>query len=167
MASKNSSVKTDVQSYRGLLLDTNLLILLVAGLLSNQKISTFKRTNSFIPQDFDVLQQIIAQSKQLFTTPNILTEATNLLDAELLPILSILTKNLIENYLPSIEIMSFDPNCYLKFGLSDAVLRKVAEDDIMVLTVDAPFYHYASNLGLPVYNFNHVRQSYILPQKKY
>jgi hypothetical protein len=166
MAFTNSSVIRPIQSYTGLLLDTNLLILLVAGLLSKEKIGKFKRTNCFIPQDFEVLEQIIAQSKQLFTTPNILTEATNLLDSELLPVLSVLTQNLTESYHPSIEIMNYDPACYLKFGLSDAVLRKVAEHGILILTVDAPFYHYASSLDLPVHNFNYVRQSYILPPKK-
>jgi hypothetical protein len=157
-------MKALIASYKGILLDTNLLLLLTAGVFSLDKIRSFKRTQSFIIEDFNALNQIISFSTQLFTTPNILTEATNLLDSELMPVLSVLTETLVEHYLPSIEVMKYDIKCYEKFGLSDAVLRKLANDNILVLTVDAPFYHYASSLGLPVYNFNHFRQSYLLPR---
>ena len=151
-----------IATYKGILLDTNLLLLLTVGFKSIDEISRFKRTQTFSQQDYKALRKLIDQSKKLFTTPNILTEATNLLPSNFYSVLATLTEKFEECYLPSLEVMQYDVKSYEKFGLSDSVLRKLAEENILILTVDAPFYHYASGLGLSVENFNHIRQSYLL-----
>ena len=145
-----------IASYEGLLLDTGLLLLLTVGFDSPEKISKFKRTQNFSTQDYDALLLITDASKKLITTPNVLTEASNILFPDFYPALAILTAKFEECYLPSLEVMQYDVKSYHKFGLTDTVLKKLAKDNILILTIDAPFYHYASSLGLPVELFNHI-----------
>jgi hypothetical protein len=40
---------------KGVLVDTNLLVLLLVGLVNKRRIRRFKRTRDFTPADFDLL----------------------------------------------------------------------------------------------------------------
>lgn len=62
---------------RGLVIDSNLLILLLVGMTAKQSISSFKRTRMYSPEDFDLLVDFTKPFNKL-TTPNILTEVSNL-----------------------------------------------------------------------------------------
>jgi hypothetical protein len=64
---------------RGILVDSGLLLLLFVGLCDRGRIQTFKRTRMFTESDFDLLQGIVRRFDLLVTTPNILTEVSNLL----------------------------------------------------------------------------------------
>ena len=63
---------------RGVLVDTNLLLLYFVGLYNPSLIPQFKRTRIFTVNDFDVLQNFIALFSKVVTTPDILTEVSNL-----------------------------------------------------------------------------------------
>jgi hypothetical protein len=152
---------------RTLLLDTNLLILLVVGLYDPRAIIRFKRTNNqaFTEKDFELLEAAIEKFELLCTTPNILTEASNLLEGS--PYFStfqeLIEKVLGEHLLDSKTVIGVDNKCFAKFGLSDAVIRNLADqENITVLTVDLPLYGYINSLGLNAFNFNHLRSGYLL-----
>jgi hypothetical protein len=63
---------------RGILVDTNLLLLFFIGLFDRGQISRFKRTKTYTGEDFDVLDRFLSQFARLITTPNILSEVSNL-----------------------------------------------------------------------------------------
>ncbi len=64
---------------RSVLLDTNLLLLLVVGLFNRDLIARHKRTNSFVPEDFDLLMEFIDGYDVLWVTSHCLAEVSNLL----------------------------------------------------------------------------------------
>ena len=64
---------------KGILIDTNLLLLFVVGSCNVKHIGTFKRTKKFIPADFEALRRMLGNFRRLVTTPNILTEVSNFL----------------------------------------------------------------------------------------
>ena len=69
----------DRHSRKGLLIDTNLLILLIIGSLDRNLISTNARTRAYCPADYELLCAFIQLSKgPILTTPNILTETSNI-----------------------------------------------------------------------------------------
>ena len=72
-------ISTDLRKSKGLLIDTNLLVLLTTGTLNTSYIEGHKRTGHYTVEDFDLLLAIIDQFQFLVVIPNILTEASNLL----------------------------------------------------------------------------------------
>jgi len=70
-----------LESYRkkGILVDTNILLLYFVGSVNPKRISQFKRTNQFNVDDFELLIQILGYFQKIVTTPNILTEVSNLI----------------------------------------------------------------------------------------
>ncbi len=64
-------------SNKGLLIDTNILLLYFVGSFDRQHIEKFKRTSQFTIKDFDYLVILLDRFDTLVTTPNILTEVNN------------------------------------------------------------------------------------------
>ena len=60
----------------GILVDTNILLCYLVGLLDPKKIPTFKRTSQFV-EDFDLICALLRSLKKIVTTPNILTEVNS------------------------------------------------------------------------------------------
>ncbi len=150
--------RKEIAKKAGLLLDTNLLLLLIIGLHNRKLIGVNKRVNQFTEQDFEILIRFKNQFKKVFITPHILTETTNLLD----PKMYILVKNLIDSqlleiYTDSKTLVDGDVTCFVKFGLADVAIREVATKNILVLTDDFRLSSYLVSYQLPVYNFNHLR----------
>jgi hypothetical protein len=145
---------------RKLLLDTNLLILYLVGSYDLERINSEKRTNTFTKEDYFALRDFL-KNFDLVVTPNILTEVANLADTlnkktatRLFAYLGLLISRWDESYVPSNSI--HNPT-FLKFGLADGVIHKLAESGIIILTVDLPLYHYLAGLNLAAINFNHIR----------
>src|SRR5690242_21168586 len=63
---------------KGVLLDTNLLLLFVIGSYRRDIISEFKRTAQYTLADFELVVKILKFFRTKLTTPNILTEVDNL-----------------------------------------------------------------------------------------
>jgi hypothetical protein len=145
---------------RKLLLDTNLLILYLVGSYDLERISNEKHTNTFTKGDYFLLRDFL-RNFDLLVTPNILTEVANLTDTlnkktetRLFAYLGLLINRWEECYIPSNSIHN---PAFLKFGLADGVIHKLAETGTIILTVDLPLYHYLSGLDLAAINFNHIR----------
>lgn len=147
----------------GILLDTNLLLLYFMGLFDSAQITRFKRTQMFVVEDFDTLIAIRCKFNRLLTTPNILTEVSNL--AGQLPdhwkfdYFRLFAKEIQvfdEKYFQSAEIAN-QPG-FVKYGLTDIAISLIAQEGCLVLTVDAPLYQYLQSRKIKTLNFNHIRQ---------
>jgi hypothetical protein len=148
---------------RDVLLDANILLMDVIGTLDPARISTFKRTKMFTIDNYALLVRLLRQwFRAVVTTPNILTEVSNLagelgepLKARVFQIFAEAVKRVPEHYAASRA--ATEHPAFVKFGLTDAVMARMAAGDILVLTVDFPLSQYLECSQLPVLNFNHLR----------
>jgi len=63
---------------KGVLLDTNLFILLIVGLVGSKHIATHKKLDSYSEEDFKLLVSILDTCRHLVVTPHVLAETSNL-----------------------------------------------------------------------------------------
>ncbi len=147
---------------KGILVDTNLLLLYIVGSVNTKLIKDFKRTNIFEEADYVKVANYIEKFEVKVTTPCILTETSNLLaqiqkeKEQCIYALKESISIMEENYVPSSEIS--ENVSFQKFGLTDSSIVQIAKDEFVVFTVDLPLYHYLSNEGFDVLNYNHIRQ---------
>lgn len=149
----------------GMLIDTNILLLLFAGRFDRRLIGTFKRLSQFIDSDFDVLEALVSRFSRLLTTPNILTEVSSFTNqlpentrmaffarfAEQLTMLD-------ERYVASRDTAAGED--FRRLGLADAVTAVCAREGILTLTDDFRLAQTLGKRGLHVLNFNHLRTLY-------
>ena len=160
--------RTDLSRKGGLLIDANLLILYVIGCYDPKRIQKERRTDKYIPEDFDLLLRFMGLFRHFVTTPNILTEVCNLLEGvtyQFGPVLSLLpelVKNFIEIHEPSQLIMAKRNKESIKFGLSDPVACSIVEQNYLLLTDDLRLCYYLQNRGFDALNFNNLRSDYLL-----
>ena len=160
--------RADLARKAGLLLDANLLVLYVVGWYDPNRITQNKRTNSYTAEDFDYLVDFMSQFRQFATTPNILTEVSNLLEGvsyqygPVLAMLPGLIKGFVELHEPSYPIMSSKSKEFVKFGLSDTVSYQVVEQNYVLLTDDFDLCYYLLNNGFDALNFTNLRSGYML-----
>ena len=147
---------------KGVLVDTNLLLLYFAGLWDPTSISTFKRTASFSTLDFQLLAQVLSLFKRIITTPNILTEVNSL--SNQLPervkdtyyrVFSRMVTILDENYVQSGTAVSVAG--FSRLGLTDSVISQLAQSRYLVLTDDLKLTIHLQTNGVDAINFNHLR----------
>jgi len=62
----------------GIIIDTNILLAFFIGIFDPQLISRFKRTKEYSIDDFYTILRVIKYFEKILTTPNILTEVSNL-----------------------------------------------------------------------------------------
>ena len=147
---------------RGVLVDTNILLLYFVGSYQPDLIPRFKRTDQFTVEDYYLLKSLLARFKSVFTVPNILTEVNSLSGQMPQP-----TKEqyfgqfakqielLDERYLASAAVSQVEE--FPKLGLTDSVIMELARDKYLVLTDDSKLYRYLANDGIDVMSFNHIR----------
>jgi hypothetical protein len=146
----------------GIAIDSNLLLLLVVGLVDQKLATRFKRTCIFAQEDFELLKKLLARFEKRFVTPHVLTEVSNFIGQVADPQrqlcrvqLAQFVKPSDEHHTPAKDLLEMTE--YYTFGLTDASITDLALRQLLVVTVDAPLAHYLSNKGLPAVNFNHVR----------
>jgi hypothetical protein len=147
---------------RAIILDTNLLVLLVTGLTNPEYIAKHKRLQAYDKDDFIILEKILDTYSNITLCPNVLSETSNLLRyvgepirSEIAAKLHELIDGLGEEYISSAA--AADQADYLRLGLTDAVLIKLAETGSDLLTDDLPLYLAAVGRGLSATNYNHIR----------
>jgi rRNA-processing protein FCF1 len=147
---------------KGLLVDTNLLLLYFVGAYDPDRIPKFKRTMAFTVDEFWLLASFLDAFEKLVTTPNVLTEVSNLSGqlaenlrspfysefASRIPLLE-------EHYIPSASVSSLVH--FNKFGLTDSGVVQLVKDNYLVLTDDLSLVGYLHNRGIDAINFNHIR----------
>lgn len=154
--------RADLARKTGLLLDTNLLVLFIMGAYDPTRIPQNKRTNTYTSSDFNLLLNFMSLFQRFVTTPNILTEVSNLLEGvayqkgPVLAILPDLVEDFIEMYEPSQALMTTHNKAFSKFGLSDAATCAMAEQDYLILTDDLNLCYYLQNNKFDALNFNNL-----------
>jgi hypothetical protein len=152
---------------KGILIDSNLLLLYFMGEFDLAQIGQFKRTRQFTVQDFDLIRKLISLARRIVTTPNILTEVSNLASqlpesvrSRFLERLNQRLEVLAEEYCPSVTGCAHP--YFSRCGLTDAVIMQIAQNQYLVVTEDFRLAGLISQSGIDVINFNHIRQSYLL-----
>lgn len=151
--------------HKGILIDTNILILWVVGTVNRERISRFNRTKVFTPKDYDQLLQVFDYFSKIVTTPHILTEVSNLIDKlgepERSTALQILAKamqnsdKMQEEYQESSQIMQNEK--FSDFGLTDCGILEICQGRYLVLTDDLKLASYLYSQNVDNINFNHIR----------
>ncbi len=156
-----------VNRYRrkGILLDTNLLLLLFVGLVNIGWIGQFKRISNqkFTAAEFSLLEDIVNQSSLLLTTPHILAETSNFIfqdhsENQPLALLAI-AKNLqaFKERRPEAKKLVMT-EAFAKFGLTDSGILDLPPGKYLVLSVDAELVVALQKKKVDAINFNHLRQ---------
>lgn len=146
---------------RTVTLDCSVLLLLVIGSLDRSYISKFKRTSAYSEEHFEVLVELI-EASNLVVSPNILTEASDLLDnrgkkfeqSSTLVKLKEFIISIKENYFESKKLVQNDS--FMKFGLADSSVFELCKNGAIAITTDGSLYSYIINSELKAINFNHV-----------
>jgi rRNA-processing protein FCF1 len=149
---------------KGILIDTNILLLWFVGTVNRERISKFNRTEKFVPEDYDILVKILSYFNKIVTTPNILTEVNSLADklgeperSKCLSVFAEGVTRLNESYLKSTEAVRTDS--FTKFGLTDCGIATLAKNKYLVLTDDLKLASYLQKIGIDTINFNNIRPS--------
>ncbi|MDT9179225.1 MAG: PIN domain-containing protein [Limnospira sp. PMC 1291.21] len=147
---------------KGILVDTNILLLWFVGATNRDRISRFKRTQQFSTEDYDLLIRIISDFHLIVTTPNILTEVNSLANQlagdernKCLAVFASIVDNLTEVYLESHRIVKLDH--FSKYGLTDSGIINLVANQYLVLTDDLKLASYLQSQSIDVINFNHLR----------
>lgn len=148
----------------GVLLDTNLLILLLIGTYDPEKIQTFKRTRIYTKKDFKLLVLFLDKFKTKYTISTVLAECWNLLDGNF-------SKNEYEKLVEkSIKVLDpfgedfikkeniFKVEKFKYIGFTDISLGLMAKNkSLLILTDDLRAKVHLENLGAEVLNLNYIR----------
>lgn len=145
----------------GLLIDSNLLLLLAMGIYDPRRIERFKRTARYANSDYQRLRWFTQRFDRLWTTPNILTEVDNLgrqLPRNETQNFSIALARLINEHTEKSESSSKIAGMqdFKRFGLTDAVTL-AGGNSYLLLSDDLPLYSRALSAGMDAINFNHIR----------
>lgn len=155
------------------LIDTQLFLLYLVGIIDPSLITSFKRLKAFKGKEvetFEILVLLLSRYPCYTTLPNILTEINSLaiqsndkakdlffksfaglLCGEIKP----LEKELIEKHIESKCVVG--DSSFLLLRLTDTAILKTAEEDGMgIITMDFGLYRELIRRDLPVLNFNHL-----------
>ncbi|MDT7778927.1 MAG: hypothetical protein QOC99_1439 [Acidobacteriota bacterium] len=147
---------------RGVVIDTNLLLLYFVGIFDTSRIPKFKRTITFTVEDFHTLFKFFNYFDKVVTTPNILTEV-NSFAGQLPGDIKALFNSVFAARLSGIEEHYKKSNAlarlphFSKFGLTDSGIADLAQGRYLVLTDDLRLFGYLQNLGIDAINFNQLR----------
>jgi len=146
-----------------LLIDTQLLVLLIVGQTARNFISKHKRLKAYSCEDYDLLISVLGR-RSIVTTPNILTEASNLTrqipepyQSQISETFAVIAGKLEERYVASRGVVG--EAVFLRVGLSDATSVSVGRGSVALLTADLDLYLNAHREGVKAINFNHLREN--------
>lgn len=157
---------------KGIILDTNVLLLMLCGWADPGSIATFKRTadRGYTADDFGRLHRIAAKFSMILVTPHILAELTNLLpqsrDAlsqKLAKALVPLVRTLKENHVPK-DTLELDP-LLPRIGFADlGMIETARKTGCLVVTDDFVASGQLAKAGCAVVNLNILRGQQWLSQ---
>ena len=153
---------------KSVLLDSNLLLVFLAGSLDISLFGRFKRVSAYTLKDYELLVRLLSSFTILLTTPHILTEVSNL--ANSLPewlkpdwhrnIATLIasqqeTPGLRERWTPAAELAKMPE--FAAFGITDAALTNLSSE-ALVVTEDYRLSGVLRSQGVPVLNFSDLRK---------
>jgi hypothetical protein len=157
-------IETLLSKYKnkGVLIDSNLLLVYCVGAHDRNRIERFKRTAAFTVDDFDLLAQLVGFFDRVVTTPNILTEVNSLsnqlaedIKSTYYPEFARHIGVLEEHYLVSANVSSLAS--FGRLGLTDLGIAELVRDKYLVLTDDLKLMVYLESIDVDAINFNHIR----------
>jgi len=166
----NPNVITLIATYRdqGVLIDTNLLLVLLVGNIDLRLVGTMGKTSKYNAEDYERIRDILGQFQRFIIIPQVLTEAGNLLkrncpntntwldvSRELRRLVH--SKSTRETRGLSMRIM--DHPAYVDLGYADAAMLHAAAGRYLVFTDDAPLYGRAYDCGVDVLPFAWLRRN--------
>jgi hypothetical protein len=157
----NEHVAGLIRQYRnkGLLLDTVLFVLLAAGIYNRKLVGNDKRLKAYVPEDIETLIAFVKLFDPLITTPNTVTEVSNLtghLWATQFPMhFAQHIEVMEEHYFPSKTAIRSE--LFGRFGLTDTAITEIARGKYLILTDDFRLAGYLEQKRVDVVNFNHIR----------
>jgi hypothetical protein len=146
---------------KGVLVDTNLLVLFLVGTVNRQRILSFKRTGDFSIEDYDLLVRLIGWFGKLIATPHVLSQVSDLTDltgnelTKIRELFKVLVETIEESYDTSRLLVS-DP-AFKRLGLTDAAIATVCSRGVLVLTADAQLHFALQARDIDALNFNRIR----------
>ena len=144
--------------YKNIVLDTNIFLLLIIGLIDKEKISSNKRTSIYTNEDFNMLVNMIGDFNKILTCPNVWTEIDNLCNriqgkdqwTYLETIKNIMDKS-VEEYHKSRSVVN--EYTFQNLGLTDSVLLLLARDSSLLISGDSSLCDYAKSRSIDVFDF--------------
>jgi hypothetical protein len=155
----------------GVLVDTNILLIYLAGLWDRTLVERFSRNDKgYTADDFDALDKLIARFQLVLTTPHILTEVSNLSNAlgfkrndpdaadHLARVVAFLLSTC-EERVPKDTILGERWRPLLaRFGVTDVSIMEACRiHRCLVLTDDAKLCDALGRLDVDVLNFSNIR----------
>ena len=129
-------------STSGIVLDSNLLFVYCIGLLDPNLVGSEKRTREYTPTDFRLIDQFLGKFVRIITTPNILTEVSNLAN-QLRDSIRLLHRQMIRDKLLAVfeeryiaTTIASQHSVYDRLGVTDAAIAVLAAEGCLVLTND-------------------------------
>jgi rRNA-processing protein FCF1 len=150
-----------IEKYRskGIVVDTNLMLLVAVGSYDHRRISTFKRTQKYNYLIFRLVISVLERFELRYTTPNVVTELDNLSrylrEDEWVAIsksLGSLIPSFIEIYTASRELLRHPLHSAL--GAADCSMAVIS--DVLIFTDDLPFASRLERQGREVLNLSHL-----------
>ena len=152
--------------HRGVLVDTQLLLLWCVGTFDKARVATFKNTRGYLTEDYELLASFIGQFDRILTTPNVITELSNLAGQLGEPARSnffsyfsefVRSECVEERYLETAKVAQ-DKAAFVRLGVTDVAVKLVTKpEDNLVLTDDFGLFDHLSREGAQVINFSHFR----------
>jgi rRNA-processing protein FCF1 len=153
---------------KSVLLDSNLLLVFLSGLLGTHLFQGFKRISNYTVNDYELLVRLIASFAVLLTTPHVLTEVSNLANALREPykrdwyinLATLITSDqerfgIREQWVPVTELAGMPE--FVAFGITDAALTRLSSE-ALVITEDYRLSDVLNGQGTPVLNFRDLRK---------
>ena len=158
---------------RSVVLDANLLVLFVVGRSSRSHIARHKRLQQYDIAAYELLAERLAAVPHVVVTPNVLTEASNLLSrgteparSEIMVTLQALIQNLgdsltrggvDERYVPSAQAAARGE--FVSLGLTDSAILESSDENTVLLTDDLELYLSALRDGHSAEYFTYSRRA--------
>jgi rRNA-processing protein FCF1 len=145
----------------GALLDASVLLVYVVGKTDRRCLLNFAHTSQY-QRDYALIERIVEMFPQIYTTPNVLTEVSNLggklegaLKSKFFDTLHKIINVLVE--MPCASKEASASACFRRFGLTDAVLFTLAIKHLVV-TTDSRLHEHLRENKLESVNIHHLRQ---------
>jgi hypothetical protein len=150
---------------KGVLLDTNLLVLLVVGMADQKSINTHKKLGVYSLDDFRLLVATLGTCRKFVVTPHVLAETSNLVvhgmygDLEKKAFLAIQGLLQVSNFSETHDYLStiVSNDGFLKYGVSDIGLLEALKGELVLLTDDFQLSGYAEGKGYDVLNYQNLQ----------
>ena len=166
----NSNVSDLIVRYRdkGILIDTNLLLVLLVGNVNPSWVGRVGKTAKYSEEDYELVRDILVQFNRFILIPQVLTETGNLIKRN--------SGNASANEDLNLEILKFVHNdatsearvlskrivvqrAFQNLGYADAAIIQTAIRGHLIFTDDGPLQSMAWNSGVEVLPFDWLRNA--------